>query len=174
MHEHMHKLSQTEWNKTGRQLMQKKPTDRNSFSRCHTLNHTAMEESDDSWNLTLITCHSKTCKISIHRNRLCHHGSIILNTISKIFKAHLLGGIDKTTSFNLRVKLAGNLHLYAKLYYLAKQHRKKPFHNKFSSEQLNAVPLFNNDMNMSRRYCIINHQAIDNSISTAPSYSMQQ
>jgi hypothetical protein len=39
---------------------------------------------------------------------------------------------------------------------------------------MNAVPLFNSDMNISRRYRIINHQAIDNSINTAPSYNMHQ
>jgi hypothetical protein len=43
-------------------------------------------------------------------------------------------------------------HLFAKLDYLAKQNKEKPYQNKFSSEQTNGVPLFNSDINMSKRF----------------------
>jgi hypothetical protein len=46
----------------------------------------------------------------------------LMNTIFQIFKTHLTGGLDKTTSAELRDNLADNPHLFAKLDYLAKQH----------------------------------------------------
>jgi hypothetical protein len=53
--------------------------------------------------------------------------------------------IRQDTSAELMGNLANNPHLFAKLDYLAKKNRGKPFHNEFLSEQMNAVPLFNSD-----------------------------
>jgi hypothetical protein len=74
------------------------------------------------------------------------------NIVSQIYETNLSEGIDKTTLAHLRANLTDKPYLFAKLNYPAKQYKGKPFHNKFSSEQKKAVPLFNIDTNMSRRY----------------------
>jgi hypothetical protein len=68
------------------------------------------------------------------------------------YETLLSEGIDKTTSTHLRANFTDKPHIFAKLNYPAKKYKGKPFHNKFLSEQKNAVPLFNIDTNMSRRY----------------------
>jgi hypothetical protein len=71
--------------------------------------------------------------------------ALYLNTISWIYETHLSGGLDKTTSDELWGNLTDNPHFFATVDYLAKQHREKLFHNKFSSKQINAVQLFNSE-----------------------------
>jgi hypothetical protein len=172
--EHIHKLGPTEWSKTGRQLMRKNLMIGTAFQDVAQL-LTVLEESNDTWHLSPIRGHTKTSKLLPFTGAdFANLEALRLTTISQIYETHLSGGIDKTTSTELRENLAGYPHLFAKLDYLAKQHRRKHFHGKFSSEQTNAVPFFGNETNMSRRYRILNRQILDSSISKAPSYNTRQ
>ncbi len=76
LHEHIHKLGPTEWNMAERQLMRKclKIMISIAFQDvAHLL--TMMEETNNSWHLTLIRGNFKTSKLL---PRLCHYGRNVL------------------------------------------------------------------------------------------------
>jgi hypothetical protein len=77
---------------------------------------TMMGERTDSWHLTPIRGNSKTSKLLPFTGAyFATMKAIRLNTISQIYETHLSGGIDITTSADLRANLTDNLHLFVKL-----------------------------------------------------------
>jgi hypothetical protein len=87
-----------------------------------------MEERNASWHLSLIKVHSMTSKLLPFTGAdYTTLEALHLKTVTRLLKTHLIGEIGKTTSIELRDNLAGYPHLYAKLDYQARQHRRKHF-----------------------------------------------
>jgi hypothetical protein len=174
LHEHVQKLGPTEWSKTGRQIMRKNQMIGKAFQDMAQV-LTIMEDSNDSWHLTPVRGHSLASKLLPFTGAdFATMEDLRINTVSQLFDTHLSGGIDRATANELRENLAAQPHLYTKLDFLSRQHNRKNFHGKFSSEWTIAVALFGSDTNMSRRYRLLNRQILDDSIGTAPAYSTRQ